>query len=151
MNKKYTTVKGINLDQVLAAGIQLSPEQIRAWSYQWGFFDFVDWPGDVNFRHYCHKNVITPKLEEKGFITEAKPAKTYRIGQLFQGGSNIVMLAQVGRGECVLISLQNGNRWQDPIKVKDVDRITAEELAKMCGEGRFLRPSTLKEISTYTI
>ena len=60
------------------------------------------------------------------------------------------MLAQVGDGKCCLINikgvlntLDEGNRWANPVTVKDARRITSAEFAQICN---LTDPSTFTPI-----
>jgi phosphopantothenoylcysteine synthetase/decarboxylase len=83
-----------------------------------------------------------PQLRQK--IVDKFPSlfapKKYKIGTFFElfGGQtknltyNIYILAQVEASKVALISL-DGNRFNDPIKVKKVDSITQIEFDLICG------------------
>jgi hypothetical protein len=62
---------------------------------------------------------------------------THKLGNryLYQGDEFI--LARVGINEVNLISLYNGNRWSDNIKVKDTDYITQNEFKILVGNFEF--------------
>ena len=65
----------------------------------------------------------------------------YTIGQKFSLKSIFLsrrekyILAQPLPNQACLISLNDGNRWRDPIKVKKVKTITAQEFQAICGEA----------------
>ena len=56
---------------------------------------------------------------------------TYHIGQQFYSGIEKYILAQVSPNFVSLISLQNGNRLRESIKVGYVNKITQDELNLM--------------------
>lgn len=53
----------------------------------------------------------------------------YMVDDLF--GNNPYIVAQVGPKECCLLSLTVGNRYSEPVKVRDVLNISFIEFAKM--------------------
>lgn len=59
--------------------------------------------------------------------------KTYKIGDFFTNHSEISILAQVEASRCAFISMVGGNRYSDPIIVKDALKITEAELTLMRG------------------
>lgn len=59
---------------------------------------------------------------------------TYSVGQKFQQfQSGAYILAQVDTRKVCLISLENGNRYDDPVEVNDPSRITPFEFDKITG------------------
>ena len=56
---------------------------------------------------------------------------TYKIGQRFKVGDQLAILAQTSRSLCALIMLEDGNRYAEPINVRNSKRITQEELNRM--------------------
>jgi len=69
-------------------------------------------------------------LESHGFL-EIEKEKTYHVGQKFIMDRQKYILAQCHGGQVALISLLDGNRWQDPISVTDVNYISEEEFLEM--------------------
>lgn len=63
----------------------------------------------------------------------------YMIGQTFKRGSNKeeYMLAQVAFSKCAMVSLRDGNRWEEGVEVDDVFAITEEEFNKICDGDKF--------------
>ena len=147
MVKKYSQVKLISLDTVLAAGIALSINQIRSWANSWGYDRAIDWEGSTAFRHFVYSNVLAQQLEAHGFLTDN--SKTYHVGQVFQFPSGaLCLLAQVTPGMCALISLardnSDANRYCDPIEVAGgCYNVTKEELSKMASRAGQLTPVTV--------
>lgn len=77
-------------------------------------------------------------LEKSGKIKEEK---TYKIGNRFGAiGGDKYILAQVGIGKVVLVGLQDGNRWNEEVEVKDVHKISQEEFKEITKQkiGNFL-------------
>ena len=64
--------------------------------------------------------------------SEEKCVDTYKIGDRFMYHEEEYILAQVDYKECCLISLENGDRWDNPVKINDPCFITQEELNEMC-------------------
>jgi hypothetical protein len=60
--------------------------------------------------------------------------KTRIVGQKIKTPEGKYIIAQVEANKVCLISLINGNRWADPIEVKNIGSITEEEFIKMSGE-----------------
>lgn len=60
--------------------------------------------------------------------SDKSEGKHYHIGQYFLIDDEVYLLAQTGYSEVTLIGLTSANRLDDPIKVKDVYRITEKEL-----------------------
>ncbi len=63
-----------------------------------------------------------------------KKSKPIGIGDWFTNDKKLFLIVQVTPGEicaiCVSKESDNGNRYQDPIKVKNVNNITKDELAE---------------------
>lgn len=60
------------------------------------------------------------------------PEETYSVGQRFKTTyDEEYILAQVDLRKVTMISLSNGNRYEDPIDVDDPQRITREDLNKI--------------------
>lgn len=74
--------------------------------------------------------ILNPEIADKLFIK--KPEKFFRIGSCFKGPSGMTMLCQVGYKQISLIGLFDGNRYKDPITVKDPTKITEEEFSLIC-------------------
>lgn len=59
---------------------------------------------------------------------------TYKCGDRFKYYDDEYILAVVGNLQCLLISVQDGNRFRDPpIKVKSIMEITRDEIKQMTG------------------
>ena len=56
---------------------------------------------------------------------------TYEIGQRFKIGNYLAILAQTEDSLCALISLEYGDRYNNPIKVGNPAQITQKELSRM--------------------
>jgi hypothetical protein len=66
--------------------------------------------------------------------------KTYKIGQRFAYDDNRWILAQTTAFQVCLIRIDGnrpGNRWADPIAVKNPEAITVEELNRISTTGKF--------------
>lgn len=65
--------------------------------------------------------------------------KLYMIGQTFKRGSNKeeYVLAQVSFGKCAMVSLLDGNRWEEGVKVDDAFAITEKEFKKISIGDKF--------------
>jgi|GEM_PF-6706973 len=79
----------------------------------------------------------------KGVLSEIFP-EVFKEGQLFKIGDifsiesaqelqEFYMLSQTEPYKVALVNLREGNRYKDPIKVKDVAHITLEELKQITG------------------
>lgn len=79
----------------------------------------------------------------KGVLSEIFP-EVFKEGQLFKIGDifsiesapelqEFYMLSQTEAYKVALVNLREGNRYEDPIKVKDVAHITLEELKQITG------------------
>jgi hypothetical protein len=137
-SKKYHQVKDITLKAVLDAGIALSVNMIRAWLDNQGYEETVNWEDDKEFRGFCHRCVITPQLEDAGFIKEKKPEKFYSIGQiLVVDYYGEIAAAQIQAcpnafGKIFLAHLGTGTSWGlSETEVENVRKITEEEFAKI--------------------
>lgn len=81
----------------------------------------------------CPESKETLKVLFPEFFEE-----TYRIGQFFNRQGETYILSQVDVAKCVLVSLRDGNRFSDPVKVDSVRKITASEFESIKGkDGRF--------------
>ncbi len=69
---------------------------------------------------------------------ETKASETFRVGQYFKLGRQIVRLVQVGHMEYSIIT-EYGNRYSSPVKVKD-HNITRSELQIMWGSFNSCTP-----------
>jgi hypothetical protein len=58
-------------------------------------------------------------------------------GDLYRTQGETYMLAQVGHNLGCLISLRDGNRWNDPVSIKDTEHITLQELRQIKKDGSF--------------
>jgi len=56
---------------------------------------------------------------------------TYKTGQRFKIGDQLVILAQHGSLLCALIKLDDGNKYANTVKVHNPERITQDELNRM--------------------
>lgn len=61
--------------------------------------------------------------------------QTYRVGQRFMIGysKKPYILSQVSEHRVCLISLDDGNRWQDSVPVEDIRAITKSEMLQITG------------------
>ena len=76
-------------------------------------------------------------LKEYGYLKEKEDA-FYSIGDRFvcdKGNEHI--LSQINWNSIALISLENGNRWEDPVEVQNILKITRSEFAKITVNGDF--------------
>lgn len=63
--------------------------------------------------------------------------EVYKTGQFFNRYSEIYILAQVDSGKkCALISLRDGNRFSEAVKVDAVKEITPSEFKSIKGNDR---------------
>ena len=79
----------------------------------------------------------------KGVLSEIFPevfkeGKSFKIGDIFSIDSEVeiqdfYILSQTEPYKVALVNLRGGNRYKDPIKVKDVTHITLEELEQITG------------------
>lgn len=87
------------------------------------------------------EDVVDAEIEEEDEIDAeipipAKPT-TYRIGQLFKirnwwnGEDEIYLLSSVGGRKCCLINVTTGNRYNNPLDIWKVMKISEAELSAM--------------------
>lgn len=62
---------------------------------------------------------------------------TYSTGQKFTDGCDQFILAQVIKNMVTLINLSTGNRWINPLKVRDTLIITRKEMKKITNNCTF--------------
>ncbi|MFP4017787.1 MAG: hypothetical protein ACLFUH_00915 [Bacteroidales bacterium] len=60
-----------------------------------------------------------------------KEEYTPKLGDVFFYGDRKYILAQTNDNTIALIGLHNGNRWNEPVKVKNNNNLTREELKKI--------------------
>ena len=79
------------------------------------------------FKDHTESKDIT---EDKPTITEET---TYRYGQTFRFNNTVSMLCQVVYDKITLIVMEGnkGNRWENPVRVKDPYKVTQEEMNKI--------------------
>lgn len=124
-----------------ANNITLAGEDHAGITYDARCFDLVPEPTSTTQKIEALEKellALTKQLTEEA--TElAKAEKTYSIGQRFSSkGHGEVILAQVDYRKCSFVSLEDGNRFTDPVSVKDINRITAEEFKQLQGStGEF--------------
>ena len=85
-------------------------------------------PMRMRVNEYNYDSPVINALLSLGWIKE-EGEKTYRIGQKFlcdEGGNYI--LSQVSPNHVTLVSLNDGNRWNDPQEVKNISAITVDEM-----------------------
>lgn len=85
-------------------------------------------PIRIRVNEYNYDSPVINALLSLGWIKE-EDEKTYRIGQKFlcdEGGNYI--LSQVSPNHVTLVSLNDGNRWNDPQEVKNISAITVDEM-----------------------
>lgn len=78
--------------------------------------------------------MYTEKTTKKNFTVErqAVPKESYNRGDIFVSEDNTVfMLAVFSSHEVCLVSMSDGNRWTEVLKVKDADNITKEEFKSL--------------------
>lgn len=73
------------------------------------------------------------KLNIKKDISE-KVEKTVAIGSFIEIEGSLHVLAQCDALFVVAISLESGNRYSDPRRVKNTSRITEQEMEKIVGD-----------------
>lgn len=66
-------------------------------------------------------------------VFEEMPDETYRVGQRFiiSSSRDEYILAALGNSQVALISLTNGRKWRDPVRVNNYERITKAEMLKI--------------------
>lgn len=74
-----------------------------------------------NMEHYAERVALDPTWIRVGDVLKNTKGKRY-------------LIAQVQPHQCCIISLDNGNRYVDPIPVKNINKITLSELASMSDE-----------------
>lgn len=81
-----------------------------------------------------------------GKWAEIVKEKTYKIGQRFKKNKRYkYILAQTQPDKICLICLETGNRWNNPIKVNDSQKITAVEFKKIIGGNEKVKFTLYKE------
>lgn len=83
---------------------------------------------------------LSPRLLTEPLEEEEEPeGVTYKTGQLFSvdGFGGVYILAQVGYAEVCLVSLKDGNRLKEPIRVVDISEITEEEMLDITGDSGY--------------
>ena len=86
-------------------------------------------PTRIRVNEYNYDSPVINVLLSLGWIKEEEREKTYQIGQRFlcdEGGNYI--LSQVSPNHVTLVSLNDGNRWNDPQEVKNISAITVDEM-----------------------
>ena len=86
-------------------------------------------PTRIRVNEYNYDSPVINVLLSLGWIKEEEREKTYRIGQKFlcdEGGNYI--LSQVSPNHVTLVSLNDGNRWNDSQEVKNISAITVDEM-----------------------
>jgi hypothetical protein len=134
MAHKYIVHKDICLTDVINAGIDIAPATVVEWLEEMTHFgpdEIIDWLDDVEFRRFAHRTGLTNKLVSAGFIKIVEPDVS--VGTYYQsvGSGEVYLLAQVDAGKVALISLDTGNRWRDPVRVKNAHAITEAEMANI--------------------
>jgi len=74
-------------------------------------------------------------------VASSEPKVTYCMGDRFvdKETSKEYILAQGNPNELCLIAVYGGNRWKNPVQVKNPDCVTEEEFAIICGGGIFTK------------
>jgi len=81
---------------------------------------------------------VISALREALSELEKKEPKTYRIGQRFRKSSgDVYLLSCCEMRKCVLIGLDGGNRWDEPVRVGDSYSITEDEFRKITDNKEF--------------
>jgi hypothetical protein len=70
--------------------------------------------------------------------------KTYRNGTIVAVGKRDAILALVEPSKACLVDLLDGNRWNEPVVIKDPDSITLTEIKMMAS------PYTIKIVKERT-
>lgn len=80
------------------------------------------------------------KTKLEGMYPEVfKPTTTFKQGDRVQFpmaegfSENTYILAGMGGGNMTLISLSDGNRWAETVKVNSVNAVTIDEMQEICG------------------
>ena len=66
-----------------------------------------------------------------------KQEVTYKVGQKFMINQNHYILCQVDTFLVCLISLNNGNRYVNPLSIKNTDHISKSEMKRIAGNDSF--------------
>lgn len=80
------------------------------------------------------------KIKDKETVTvtiAVDSPKIYHVGQRFTHYNGEYILANTNFKTISLISLRNGNRWSNPIKVANVHAITGKEMRQLTRSGEF--------------
>jgi hypothetical protein len=88
------------------------------------------------FFHIKYSDNFYTHAIEFGFIKEKKEEVFYKVGDRFNVGhmdNNTYILCRVDINTVNLFSLLNGNRWSDPLEVKDTLKIPADMLNEWAG------------------
>lgn len=83
---------------------------------------------------------------KQGLIKKVNPIKR---GQVFRFKSALYLLSSVDENLVCLVGLNDGNRWDDPVRVKKYQDISREEQEELFGEDNFEyvgEASNLREI-----
>jgi predicted transcriptional regulator len=85
----------------------------------------------------CHLREAfrTIRLDGIQIVSEKAPEKMYCVGQRIRRDAEDYILALVGRDTVCAICLGDGNRYEEPVRVKDIRRITSAEIQKIAGEA----------------
>lgn len=82
--------------------------------------------------------VYTPQAELPTPPPVPQLPRRIGIGDRYRLGSEEHILAQVDTSMLALVSLDSGNRQDDPVKVEDPTNVTEEEWNKIIGEDPFV-------------
>jgi hypothetical protein len=77
-----------------------------------------------------------------GKWAEVVEEETYFIGDRFEIEGQEYILSRINNKLCLLINLSNGYYYENPIPVKDINKITKGELGKMIGGDEFFNKVT---------
>jgi hypothetical protein len=81
----------------------------------------------AKLKDYVPDDVMYPPVKEV----------TYRRGQKFNQAGETYILASCDAETMALISVRDGNRWTDAVKVDNINRITDVEFMAICESTQF--------------
>lgn len=84
-----------------------------------------------------NKEEALEKIKELEAYIENLYKQTYSIGDRFSFYGDKYILSCVDVNEVNLINLQDGERWNDPVKVNEIRSITSTEFKQLTGDYNF--------------
>ena len=77
--------------------------------------------------------------ETRDSLREAQKKPMPKLGQRWWISGNEYVLSNCAYGQIGFINPENGNRWADPVKVGDMNKITYEEFREACSTANHVR------------